>query len=270
MKIKIMQYNLLNGFCADLPPYKTDQKRLLSASKAIQNMQPDILVLNEAYFWHFAIQKREIVWKDFFKKLYSLPIPAENQFRWAPALITKFPIISFDTSVSFKDFKVLIVKLKINSQPVQIISYHPHPSISEEKKAAHLNNIFKDLSLPTIFAGDLNAISPQDLYDRRTLEMGFSKFLNGKAGETIKDMFTFSTITNILNYELTDTFIAAKKPWKHTMPTPVRSKEEDSRIRIDYIFCSKHFKIIDSDVIQNKYTKAASDHYPIYAVLEFK
>jgi endonuclease/exonuclease/phosphatase family metal-dependent hydrolase len=270
MKLKLMQYNILNGFCADFPPYKTDTKRLLAASKTIQKIQPDILILNEAYFWQFAIQKRNIIWRGFFDRLYSLPVSAENQFRWAPAIITKFPILSFDTSFSIKDFKVLIAKLKINSKPVKIISYHPHPSISEEEKAAYLNNIFKDISLPTILAGDLNAISPQDLYNRKTLEIGFSKFLNEKANKTIEDMFSFLTVRNVLNSKLTDTFIAAKKPWKHTMPTLLRSKEKDSRIRIDYIFCSKHFKIIDADVIQDKCTELASDHYPTYALLELK
>ena len=38
--------------------------------------------------------------------------------------------------------------------------------------------------------------------------------------------------------------------------------------RVDYIFCSKDFKILDSNIIKNKLTEKASDHYPITATVE--
>ena len=46
--------------------------------------------------------------------------------------------------------------------------------------------------------------------------------------------------------------------------------DKGSGIRIDYIFCSTDFKVLDSVIVKNKLTELASDHYPIYSVLEIK
>ena len=53
-----------------------------------------------------------------------------------------------------------------------------------------------------------------------------------------------------------------------TMPTDLRSENKDSAVRIDYIFCSGNFKIIDAKIIKKITAEKASDHYPIYSVLE--
>jgi endonuclease/exonuclease/phosphatase family metal-dependent hydrolase len=50
----------------------------------------------------------------------------------------------------------------------------------------------------------------------------------------------------------------------------LRSKNKDSSVRLDYVFCSNNFEVVDSGIIKNKSTERASDHYPIYAVLDIK
>ena len=55
-----------------------------------------------------------------------------------------------------------------------------------------------------------------------------------------------------------------------TIPTNLIDKKKESPIRIDYFFTSKDVKVNNAKVIKNELTEKASDHYPIYAILELK
>ena len=72
----------------------------------------------------------------------------------------------------------------------------------------------------------------------------------------------------ILSQGLIDSYKIHNQESNYTVPTEFRKNSEDSRVRMDYIFCSKNIKVFDSGIIQNKTTEKASDHYPIFAELE--
>ena len=55
-----------------------------------------------------------------------------------------------------------------------------------------------------------------------------------------------------------------------TIPTDLMSKNKNGAIRMDYIFCTEDFNVLDSGIIKNNLTEMVSDHYPVYAVLEVK
>jgi endonuclease/exonuclease/phosphatase family metal-dependent hydrolase len=72
----------------------------------------------------------------------------------------------------------------------------------------------------------------------------------------------------LIENKLTDTFKVGGGKWACTVPTDLLSRHKDTGVRIDYIFCSSNFKVVNAGVIKNDLTEKASDHYPIYAVLE--
>ena len=98
MKIKILTYNILNGFCPQEQLFKIQKDRLKKAVQIIRKENPDILVLLEAYFWSFAKQTKNF--GKFLENMYRLQVPAEHNFRWAPVILSKFTIKNEDSSLS--------------------------------------------------------------------------------------------------------------------------------------------------------------------------
>lgn len=269
MKVKILSYNILNGFCNDLPPYELDKKRMSEALKIISSFNPDILILTEGYFWPIA---KQISSKGFKNELNSMfneyTSYAKNSFRFAPIILSKFPIKEVDISKSLFQLNLLSSKVKIGKKELSIHAFHPHPNIKEEYKAKFLENNLKDIKTHSIIAGDFNALSPEDNYDKKRLLKGFQKFMGEKAKEKVKDLLSFSSIRKILELDFVDSYKTKKEDFDFTMPTDLRSKDKTSSIRIDYIFCSKDLKVADAGIIKNSTTEKASDHYPIFSIIE--
>ncbi len=158
-------------------------------------------------------------------------------------------------------------QFKIKGKTFVIDLVHPHPSLGEEARGKFINHVLSNTKSPYILTGDFNAISPEDKYDRKELIQGFSRFEKEPA-HVVDDFLKRKSIEAILNNELRDSFKEVGKKWHCTVPTNLFSKEKDSGLRIDFIFCSKEFKINDAGIIVNNLTNKASDHYPVYAVLE--
>lgn len=264
-ELKVLLYNILNGGCGDNQPYVPDWKRLENISKVLDREKADLVVLCEAGFWPGAVQKKFNKWSSFFSSLYSSPIPADQQFRWGPVVVSKYPIVSQSTARHAFHFTTLDVVLDVNGKHKSLTVYHPYPDVSEGEKAAHLSKLLVQQA-PDILVGDLNALSPEDSYNEKSLTTAFSKFMHDKANAKIKDSLTCKTLKVALDAGFQDSFTAAQKPWTYTMPTDLRSTDKTSGIRIDYIL-SRGMKVRDAGVIKNKLTEYSSDHYPIYAIL---
>lgn len=267
MRIKIVCYNILNGFTGDNKPYILDNKRKNAAIKILERENPDILILCEGWFWP-STKKDNL--KDFKKLINSLTktsMPAENTFRYAPIVISKFPVIFQDLSEYHKKF--IRCQITIKKKNLNLDVYHPSPdNLSEEEKASFLKKIIDKPRPNHILAGDFNTLSPEDKYDEKALITGFSRFMGNKAETKVKDLLKTQTVELALSRGFIDSYKIKKQKETYTVPTDFRSKDKISAIRIDYIFCSKDIKILDSGIIKNKLTEMASDHYPIYAVLE--
>ncbi len=270
MKFKIMTYNILNGFCNDNPPYKIDKNRLRTLSSVIEKENPDVLILCEAFFWSFAKKDSLEDMKKIFSSLYNFYAPVDFNFRWAPIVLSKFPIDKFDTSFTRAGLNYLRTEIKINGKLITLDVFHPNPRISEIEKSRFLKPLLKSATKNYIIAGDLNSLSPQDEYDKKKLTRGYVGFMNGRGKAKVHDMLTCKTIEAILDENLIDTYKKINDRTDFTMPTDLRSKNKDSAVRLDYIFCSDSFEVVDSGIIKNKSTEKASDHYPIYAILDIK
>ena len=95
----------------------------------------------------------------------------------------------------------------------------------------------------------------------------WSKF-EKNAEKTIKEMLKRDAVKFVLSKGLIDTHKTKNKVFDFSIPTDFLSKDKSSGIRIDYIFCSEEFKVLNSGIIKNRFTEEASDHYPIFAELE--
>ncbi len=271
MKIKVMNYNILNGFCNDLPPFQLNPDKMNNAIKVIEGQNPDILILTEAYFWPFAKKANLKNLQPTFKKLYNeYTSLAHGSFRWAPVALSKYPVKEFDTSMSKYQLNYMRTLIDINGKNLTLDVFHPHPDTNEEQKSEFLKTILKDKPSNYILIGDFNALSPQDNYNKQKLITGYETFMKNKGKSKVEDMLRGLSIGTILNHKLVDTYKIKNKIDDFTMPTDLRSKNKDSAIRLDYIFCSKDIKIADSEIIKNKLTEKVSDHYPITSVLEIE
>jgi len=267
MKVKILEYNILNGICTEQIPYKFEKSRLEKIAKTIEEENPDILVLCEGYFWPFAKQDSLKDIKRVFSQMYKFYASTENSFRWAPVVLSKFPVDEFKI-LSKPYLNLMRVKLKIKKQTLTLDVFHPHPDTTEKQKKEFLQERLNDIGKNYILTGDLNALSPEDAYDKKRLVKGYEKFMFSKGKNKVEDMLKSEMVKFVLSHSLTDSYKINNQEFNYTVPTEFRKNSEDSRVRMDYIFCSKSIKVLDSGIVQNKITKKASDHYPIFAELE--
>ncbi|MEK6818913.1 MAG: endonuclease/exonuclease/phosphatase family protein [Nanoarchaeota archaeon] len=266
MKFKVMNYNILNGICNEEKPFILDEKRLAKIVKILQKEDPDILVLTEAYFWPFAKKDNLENYSNLFNNFCKLYAPAQNQFRWAPVVFSRFPIEFTDFSEYHKTF--LRTSIQIGKNKLFLDVVHPYPELVEKEKTELITKVLESHKEPYILTGDFNSLSPDDNYNPEKLLEGYRKFMKDKAGFKIKDMLQCQMIKIVLTNGLIDTYKSKHEKFDYTVPTNLRSSNKESAARMDYIFCSRNFKVVESGIIKNKFTEDASDHYPVYAVLE--
>ena len=118
-----------------------------------------------------------------------------------------------------------------------------------------------------IVAGDLNALSPEDKYEKDELLTGYRIFIPDEesARWLLNENLKGEEIKAILGNGSVDTYksLHPTKPG-YTLPTKIGGDKRSSS-RIDYIFTSPDIIIKGAGVIRTPDTEIASDHYPIFA-----
>ena len=258
-----MQYNIAVGFHSIGLVF--ERERMIHAKKLVKKEDPDILIINEASFGEKDSSGRYVDYRKLFKFPYFAYIPNKHsRIGNAIAIFSKF---SIESSRNFSKRKVTFGRLKIKKgeKIINLETFHPHPSQTEQQKVSFLKKNLKKIKKNYLLIGDFNSLSSEDRYNKPRLINAFSRISGEKL---IKHYLTNKTVSFVLKQKLIDTFKAKNKKFDYTVPTDYLTKDKRSGIRIDYIFCSGDFEIIDSGIIKNKLTEKASDHYPIYAILE--
>lgn len=266
MKLKILEYNILNGFHTQFEPclYEPDREKL--AVEVVKRENPDILVLCEA---HFAFKGKNPKLINY-KKVFGFPhcYIGRCDTQKGIAVLSKYPFESEDYSI--RKYPFLRTRFDIKGKRFTLDAIHPHPSMNNMSKANFLKSVLRDRNGPHIVSGDFNCVDPKDGYDRKSMVKGFSRFWSN-AEEAVENFLSNNVVKNMHEVGFVDTYKAVHKrkdDWHYTLPTDYLSHHKESGIRIDYIFTSKDFKVLDSGIIVNKKTQKASDHFPIYATLE--
>jgi len=256
-----MQYNIFGGFYTSNEPYTYEPKREKAALEVIKQEDPDILTICEA---RFNSPNKFGILRDY-KKIFGYPYCYLTSYkeRSGMGIFSKFPFNVKDYAYGLNP--LLRVEFKIDKKLIMLDLVHPHPTLGEDARNKFITHVLSGLKKPYILMGDFNAISPEDKYDRKKLLEGFSRF-DSNYKEVVEDFLKRKSIRRVLDSGLKDTLNSQK--WKFTVPTDMLNKNKDSGLRLDFIFCSNDFKIIDSGIIVNEFTNVASDHYPVFAILE--
>ena len=279
MKLKIMEYNLLEGLSKHNDKkdiYEFDKKRMKLVLTAVKKFNQDILILCEASFTpsHEKSKERFGIIIDY-ARLFGYPYFCYGirTDRDGSTILSRYPLKFEEYSMEKTSFVRCFIKIKNKKITLDVV--HPHPRISAFDKMRFIKSVIRDKEKNYILAGDFNSPSPEDRYNREKLVQAFRGMLKpweGSAEKYVEKMLQGEMIEFIINSGLIDTYRATnkKKDFVFTNPTKLVAGVENSAMRLDYIFCSKEFKVLDAGIIKNKITDFASDHYPIYAVLEIK
>ncbi len=274
MEIKIIAFNILKGFYYKDKKglYKHDLKRQEIAKKVIENENPDILILTEANFIKTKPPRKPCQdYKKIFNYRYGIfGCDANKENDWGVGILSRYPIIeSHDYTTKHSRFVRAFIKIK--NKRLMVDGVHPDPYHNEYQRMQWFKTVIRDRKLPYVIGGDFNAFSKSDNYDKKRLIKAFRNNFKPedkyKAKEIVEQILTGKTISFLLKEKLIDTFKKKNRKWDYSYHTPLIGTNPDYS-RIDYIFCSKDIRVLESGIIKNQLTDKASDHYPIYAILK--
>jgi|GEM_PF-1287181 len=272
MKIKVMWYNVLRGFHKkeEDGTFTFEKERLEATKKIVGAIEPDILVLGEADFGPLSTIECENVVKMDYQKLFDYPFSFYTQVteRKGEVVLSKFPLDGKSNSTEL--FSNIRCKIKVLKKEVVMDIIHPYPKLPEAEKANKILSVLKDKFEWYILLGDFNALSPEDAYSIEELTEGFRLSRKEGAEENAKDAVQCLMIKEVLKKGMIDAFRAKNKERGDSFPTKRYDvlKNNFGSMRLDYLFCSPNIKVVECMILRNKLSEIASDHYPIYAILE--
>lgn len=276
-QIKLVWYNVLRGFHKKEQDgsFTFEPERLEAAKKIISSLKADILFIGEGDFNPKCKIKGEKIQTIDYQKMFNYPYvyysDTDETSRKGEVILSKFKI----SAVNHTEGKNTHIRSSfvIDKKKVTIDVIHPYPTIPEQEKANFVGKIIDKKESPYVLLGDFNALSPKDKYKFSDLVEEFilarrSKALAEKEAE---ESLQALMLGRVIDSGLIDTYLECNKRYSGTLPTKAytRANKKTGTIRIDYIFCSKEFKVVDSGVLKNELSEIASDHYPIYATLVF-
>lgn len=281
MKIKILWYNVLRGFHNKKKDgtFEFESKRLKAVKKVVKSISPDIIFFGEGDFNPRCKIKGSKIKIINYKKEFAYPhayySKPDKTSRKGEVILSRFPILVKNISkgdYSNENYTYIKTWTNVKGKKINIDMIHPYPTIKEKMKAKFVGKVLNKKEKNYILLGDFNALSPQDEYKISELTYCFNLFRNNleeskkNAKESVKGLMLKKIISN----NLVDVIKSVHANQINTYPTKKYSpfKNKKSVMRIDYIFCSKNFKVINAEIIKNKLTDMASDHYPIYAEME--
>jgi hypothetical protein len=172
MQLKVMQYNILNGFFSNDEPFRHELERQAAAVDVVKREDPDVLILCEA---SFGFPSRFGVVQDY-QKIFGYPYCylGRHGERSGTALLSKFEGDFQDFGMFHRAFSR--TSLKIRNRKIVFDIVHPHPSLEDWEKERLVRAAIRDRGDCYVLAGDFNACSPQDKYSRTKLIDGFARF----------------------------------------------------------------------------------------------
>ena len=262
MQIKIITYNILNGFYENpfIQNPKLEIKRLALAKKIIFEENPDILVLTEAFFGD-KNKKPYNDYMNFFDFKYGFYSPSFSGC--GNFLLSKFPIKG--KMIKLTDRTALRAEITIGSKKIFVDIIHPSPSIRDEEKYNSIKPLLETHKKPYILTGDFNSLSDEDKYDEKVL-LHDLKNVSEEPNKIVEILLERKLIPNIKKFNLKDAFFIGDRSW--TLPTLKYKNKSQGGSRLDYFFISDKIKVIKTKILKNKNTELASDHYPIMMIFE--
>ncbi len=255
--MKIMLYNIDHGGREG----RDLRARWFKLLKVIKKVNPDIIIILEAWGWRQTKELRDFSQQAGFK-YYSL---SQSNTKHHLAVMSKIKPEKINKYQSGFHHSVLAVKFK---DPISftILGIHLSPK-TESIRLREIKNIIKlaQQHQPVIMLGDFNSLSPQDNYDNKRLLAIFQKNKIFKFG---RDKLETRVIREILAAGLID--ITKKyysgKTIQYSVPTKICTDSEHlTKLRLDYAFISRSLVplVKKSSFIKSQLTHHSSDHFPL-------
>jgi len=267
--LRLVSYNLLEGLRTltpeDVFPRPLDPARVEAARQAVSDLDPDILVLNEALFSRpFAGEFTD------FAQLFGYPHHAAALYdgAWGNAILSRHPISSAHEMRAADDRGGLVATLDVPGGRLAVATYHPHPQRKPAHKAADYLKLLSGLAGPIIVCGDMNCVSPHDAIDRLALLESFRRF--SPAAETTLEQFLESgrhVFAALGQIGFADAVPASGR--RYSIPTDLISSDKGSGIRIDHILANPGIRATSGAVEHSAASNRASDHHPVRLDFQF-
>jgi endonuclease/exonuclease/phosphatase family metal-dependent hydrolase len=262
-----MAYNILEGFLDR--EGALDKRRLDAARAIVAEIDPDVLVLNEALHCRPGIDGKHHDYAAWF----NYPHVADSTYdggRWGNAVLSKHPILSTREFSIHNRSGIVISIRKGRGKALSVATYHPHPSRRPANKAADFAGLINGVSGPCVVCGDFNSINPEDSPNLDVLSLGFTAFTppgheRASAARFIDGGEAVFEALAALGYR------DAVPPHRRapTMPTPFAAQpgagpNDPSAMRIDHFVANELVRTIDGGVLRTPLSETASDHFPVW------
>ncbi len=259
--LRLVSYNILEGL---RPIGRGADRRLLdrdradAAIAAVGQMDPDVLVLNEALFCQ-QFRGRRVDYATLFG--FPFETVALYDDAWGNAILSRWPIRD-SHEMRITDRGGLVAQIDAPQGSFTVASYHPHPARTPTDKASDFTRLVADLAGPVLLCGDLNCIHPDDPIDRERLIGAFGAFSDNP--EATLDLFlesgrlVFEALRTLGFY---DAVPASGR--LYSIPTDLLNPDKASAVRIDHVLCNDQIQVTGGCVFHSPHTHAASDHHPV-------
>jgi len=263
MRIKILNYNISNGFHTSEESYKLEKNRIKLAQKIVKKENPDILCLTEACF---AAPNPFNIKMDYQKIFpYKFAFFTSRTKQWGNLILSKYPFYKVFSN-SNRRFAGITAIIPINGKSLFIDLIHPAPEISDLERIENMKKILNKEKLTGnyVLTGDFNSLSHEDNYNNQEIKDYLGKIALNPG--TVDALLDKKFIKFLLKNKLID--VMKKFDDSFTIPTDYIDKIKGCPLRLDYFFVSKKIKVINAKVIKNPVTEHASDHYPLVMEIE--
>ncbi len=289
-RLKIVTYNVHQGF--------TNEGRIDPDlfARVISNENPDIITLVESETSRFFLGNYNFAyWLSKKFNMYYYCVPVSKKHSYGVAILSKIPL--FDSRVthleSSEDHWILLESM-INYQDRRIKLMSVHVGISVEDRFNQLSWILNEKVIkennPVILMGDFNTEDDEDFSNQkrpRDKHDGWHanniKMYNSIVEESMqKGIYKKAAIMNfkgMANYNtcLIDTWKAMNPDsadaytWRDTaIDWGVPKERCEPPKRIDYIFVSDDFKVLESSIVKTGEAFKASDHLPVVSIVSLR
>ncbi len=263
---RLLCYNILEGFrpvgADEAERRRIDRDRLAAAQQLCAELEPDIVVLNEALY----CDAYDGITIDY-GALLGFPYAASALYdrEWGNAILSRFPIHGAEET-RIPDRGGLRAEIALAEGAVTVASYHPHPLRQPESKAADFAALIDGIDGALVLCGDFNAISPEDTADEAQLLQGFRRFSPEPEAALARFLASGRAVFSLLTARgLRDAIPPEGR--RYSMPTDLRSPDKDAAMRLDHIFVSPQLAVRRGEVLHHALSEIASDHHPVVADL---
>ena len=257
--LRLLSWNLLEGACKPGTD-EEDPHRTALAQGLIRELNPDVLVLNEALWCeHHDGHRRD------YAALFGFEHASGGLYdaHWGNVILSRFPIARTE---SFRIYNRggLVATIQTPDGEVQAATYHPHPSRYPRHKVQDFQHLLgmMDPLLPGFVAGDFNAISPQDEPDVEQLAKAFERFSHRPRQDCLRFIEGGEALFPVLLEQGWRDAVPLKNQ-RHTMPTALIGGDLNSAMRIDHCWVNRQVTITEGGPLHDPRVDGASDHYPL-------